>query len=210
MSRYYILTEHRGVGFIDAAEVDESHPTKIRFALGAVATLFDRSELLWWSRVESPLPGPFENFAPSPRGHPAGGFSALFPQDAPWELDPVGRPRQDEHFHRRSNAALRALAAAVHSAVPPAWTKPVLELKVCYDLHARSYTLTHRLRNPETDAEAMNFSDALFASIDVYHRIALEGGENWNQSTLTFNLDAQGRCRSVEAKHAYGTDFGPR
>jgi hypothetical protein len=83
MSRYYILTDRHGVRLIEAAEVDESHPSKMHFAAGAKITSFDRRELLWWSPVEASLPGPYENFHPWPHGPRARGFDAESPFEEP-------------------------------------------------------------------------------------------------------------------------------
>lgn len=105
---------------------------------------------------------------------------------------------------------MSALVEAVRSRVPPGWRKAALELKVRYELLASRYSVTHRLRNPDTDAEAVDFSDALFTAIEVFHRIAVEGGQNWNETTLTLHMEGKGRCREAEARHGYGTNFGPR
>ena len=86
----------------------------------------------------------------------------------------------------------------------------MLELKVSYELPASKYNVTHRLHNPDTGAEAVDFSDALFACIEVFHRIAVEGGENWNQTTLALDLDGKGRCGHAEVSHDYGTNFSSR
>jgi hypothetical protein len=208
MSRYYILTERNGVEIVEATRVDESDPFRIRFAAGSGITSFDRNELLWWSSVESPSPAPFANFDQLHDAHPRGGLGAHSPLNK--QPEPMREVQRSAALGNRSAAALRALVEAARSGVPPGWKNAVLELKVSYELPEGRYKVAHRLLNPDGEAEAFDFSDALFASIEVFHRIAVEEGQNWNRSTLTLHLDDHGGCNAAELNHEYGTDFGPR
>lgn len=180
----------------------------VRFVSGAAMTSFDRHELLWWSPVESSPPAPFANFGH--HAHPGRNLARTRP-DAPWGiLDAAMREAHKADYSRCSAAAMRALVEAARLGVPRGWRKAVLEIKVSYELPAERYKVTHRLSHPDTGAEAMDFSDALFASIEVFHRIAAEAGQNWNRSTLTLHLDGNGRCTEAEATYDYGTNFGSR
>jgi hypothetical protein len=208
MSRYYILTERNGVEIVEATRVDESDPFRIRFAIGSGITSFDRNELLWWSSVESPPPAPFANFDQLHDAHPRGVLSAQSPLNT--RREPMREVQRNSALGNRSSAALRALVKAARAAVPLGWKKVVLELKVSYELPEGRYKVAHRLLNPDGEVEVFDFSEALFASIEVFHRIAVEEGQNWNRSTLTLHLDDHGRCSASELKHEYGTNFGPR
>ena len=208
MSRYYILTEHDGVGVVEANTVDESLPFTIRFVADAGIKEFDRNELLWWAPVESAAPAPFANFGRSHHAPAFGGSSARSPLQSPFA--PMRAAQTNADFSRRSAAAMRALVDAARKGVPRGWKSAVLELKVTYELPADRYKVTHRLRSPGSDAEAFDFSDTLIIAIEVFHRIAAEGGQHWNRSTLTFHLDDNGRWIEAEAKYDYATNFGPR
>ena len=52
----------------------------------------------------------------------------------------------------------------------------------------------------------MDFSDALFASIEVFHRIAVEDGQNWSGSTVTIHLDDKRRCHFSKAEYFRGVN----
>jgi hypothetical protein len=206
MSRFYVLTESNGLAIVDATAVDEMNPFTIRFVGGPTVASFDHHDLLWWSPVESTPPAPFSNFSQWHRAQPHFGGAHVGLQLPP-SMPRQARRRTD--YARSSNAAMRLVVAQVAARVPHDWKAAVLEIKVSYDLAASRYSLVHRLHNAESGAEHIDFSDALFAAIEVFHRIAVEAGENWNQSTITIRFDDQGRC-SAEANYGYGTDFSSR
>ena len=110
---------------------------------------------------------------------------------------------------RRSAAAFSALVKATRIAVPEGWSEAALELKVSFELPENRYRIAHRLRNPSTGAESIDFSDALFAAIEVFHRIEVENGENWNRCVLTLRMGGEGRC-DAELNRENGTNFGTR
>lgn len=210
MSRYYILSDRDGLKIIEASAVDEADPLTVRF-IGKTTTTFHRHDLLWWNMVESAPQPPFASFGAA-RVAPSRRYPTFGSAHEGWKgHDTLMHDAQTKADHgRRSAAAMRVLVEAVRSGMPDSWQKAALELKVCFELPSNRYRITHRLRHPDAGAEAMDFSDGLFAAIDVFHRIAVEGGENWNQSTLTVELDEKKRCLTAEVSHAYGTNFGPR
>lgn len=89
------------------------------------------------------------------------------------------------------------------------WTTVALELKVTFALPASTYSVTHRIRNPSTGQEVIDFSDALFAAITVFHRVELAAGRQWSECSLKVHFDEAGRGRS-ETNFTYGSNFGPR
>lgn len=210
MSRYYVLTERDGVGVIEATTVDESHPFALRFIHGSKIDEFDRHDLLWWSAADSQPPAPFANLgarSPAHSTHHPGSARAL----SPWD----GHPAMTAEFQhnanksRRSAAAFSALVKATRTAVPEDWSEATLELKVSFELPENRYRIAHRLRNPGTGAESIDFSDTLFAAIDVFHRIEVENAENWNRCVLTLRMSGEGRC-DAELDRENGMNFGPR
>ena len=208
MSRYYILTEHKGVEIVEATTVDEYHPLGIGFVLGSKIAPSDRDKLLWWSSVESEPAPPYSSFG---RVEPEDPFGPLPTQH---QFSVQGGPLRntDQHLNRhdRYSAARRALVAAASAAIPHGWKKAMLELKVTYELPEARYKVAHRLLNPDTQVEAFDFSDGLFAAVDVFHRIGIEDSNNWNRSTLVLNLNGQGIWTATNANYEYGTNFGPR
>jgi hypothetical protein len=46
-------------------------------------------------------------------------------------------------------------------------------------------------------------------AIDVFHRIEVENGENWNRCVLTLRMGGEGRC-DAELNRENGMNFGPR
>ena len=216
MNRYYILTKRDGVKVVEASAVDEFDPFTIRFVADSGASSFDRQELLWWSPVLSSPSAPFSHFDSLTPVHPHHSLGGHLPRKAhcpnsPWEGHGawMHEAQRKPDFHELSGAAMDALIAAVRPRVPREWRNALLELKVVYQLPANRYEVSHRLLNPDTGAEAMDFSDELFATIEVYHRIYAEGGQNWNQSTLTLHRDQKGSL-TAQAKYSYGKNFGPR
>ena len=208
VKRYYILTEKSGVEIIEASIVDEFSPSIIQFVNGAASRSIDRFELVWWGAVEAAPPGPFERFgcARDPRSltNPvAQPFSKI--GGSPARVDPFGMDPQ-----RVTRVAFDAVIEATRSRVPRGWRKAGLELKVSYDIRTGEYKVAHRIRNPDSDTEVMDFSDHLFATIDVFHRVAVKAGSGWNQCRVLLNLDEHGRCFKAEATYEYGVDFGPR
>jgi hypothetical protein len=208
MSRYYILTKQNGVEIVEATTVDEYHPLKIDFVLGSKTASFDRDKLLWWSSVESQPASPLAAFDPvaaaGPRGH--------LPTQRPFSVQ--GGPRdahQQLNRHYRSSASHDALIGAASAAIPRDWKKAMLELKVTCNWQEDRYKVAYRLFNPDTQVEAFDFSEALFAAVDVFHRIAIEDDYNWNRSTLIFDRNEQGVCTASEVNFEYGsTKFVPR
>jgi hypothetical protein len=110
---------------------------------------------------------------------------------------------------RRSAAALGALAKAECVAVPRDWRTAALELKVSFALPEGKYRIVHRLRDPGTDAETVDISESLFTAIEVFHRIEVEGGQNWNRCVLALRFGDDGSC-DAELSRENGTNFGPR
>ena len=208
VKRYYILTEKSGVEIIEASIVDEFSPSIIQFVNGAASRSIDRFELVWWGLVDAALPGPFGHIGrvPDPRSL-ANSVTEPF-----WKTGgsqaPVDRDGMDPQHVAR--VAFNALIEATHSRVPRGWRKAGLELKVSYDIRTGEYKVAHRIRNPDSDTEVMDFSDHLFATIDVFHRVAVKAGSGWNQCRVLLNLGEHGRCFKAEATYEYGVDFGPR
>lgn len=208
MKRYYVLTEKSGVEIIEASIVDEFSPSRIEFVNGAANRSIDRFELVWWGPVDAALPGPCGHIGhvPDPRSL-ANRVPEPFWKTAgsPAPVDPHGMDPQ-----RVTRVAFNALIEATRSRVPRGWRKAGLELKVTYDIRTGEYKVSHRIRNPDSDIEVMDFSDQLFATIDVFHRIAVKGGRSWNGCKVLLNLYEHGRCFEAEAKYEYGVDYGPR
>ena len=207
MNRYYILTEREGLRVLGAAAVDESIPFLIRFLGDTGTESFDRHELLWWGAVESSPAAPFSDFGPDPFADSR--RSAKPP--SPWDAHEVWahQAKRNADDGRRLAATLRAqrsLVEALRGSVPADWKKAVVELKVSYQLPECRYKVMHRILNPDTGAEAFDFSDALIASIEVFHRISVERRECWNRSTLAVRLDNG----AADVSYEYGTNFGPR
>ena len=207
MSRYYILTQDNGVEIVEAPAVDQYDPAGIGFVLDSKSASFDRDKLLCWGYVESQPDPPYSGFGRVEPGDPFGHLRTQHPfsvQGGPHN------PHQQLNRRFRSSAALRALIEAARRGVPHGWKKAMLELKVTYNLQEARYKVAHRLINPDTHVEAFDFSDGLFAAVDVFHRIAIEDGYNWNRSTLLLDLNRQGLCTKAKMNHEYGTNFGPR
>lgn len=235
MKRYYILTSKPGLGIIEADSVDEGDSSHVRFIAESKVETFSRDELLWYSPVElaagdsgglsdnSPprgadrswtdpfFPDPFASF-----GHAHDPFRDHRSRDhhrlpSPWEQDTykLVSARQDPKFFRRSEASHQSLQGLMFARMPPEWKKAVLELKVRFDPVARRYQITHRIHNPDTGEAALDFSDELFAAIEVFHRIDAEVGQNWDRSKITLSVNESGQC-SVEMNFFYDGDFGLR
>jgi hypothetical protein len=114
-------------------------------------------------------------------------------------LERPGTPPSSPSF---SSGRIRRWISSPGRCAPPRprnWRDVQLELKVSRAEGGQRYKIAHRILNPDTGAEAIDFSDQLFALIDVYHRIDLEVGYNWNRSTLTLF-----RSGKIEAKYEYG------
>jgi hypothetical protein len=208
MSRYYILTEHNGVAIVEAPAMDQHDPAGIGFVLESKIDSSDRDKLLWWSSVESQPAPPYSSFG---RVEPVDPFGHL-PTQHQFSVQggPLRNTDQQLNRHDRHLAARRALVAAASAAIPHGWKKAMLELKVTYALPEARYKVAHRLLDPDTQVEAFDFSDGLFAAVDVFHRIAIEDGNNWNRSTMILNLTGQGIWTATNANYEYGTNFGPR
>lgn len=208
MSRYYVLTERDGIAVIEATAVDESHPFLIRFSAASKVAEFDRHDLLWWSAVDSQPPAPFSNLGALshrlPTSTPGG-----FPAHPPWHPAVTADVQRNADKSRRSVSALGALVKAACMAVPRGWRTAALELKVSFALPEAKYRIVHRLRDPGTDAEAVDFSESLFTAIEVFHRIEVEGGQNWNRCVLALKFGDDGSC-DIELSRENGRNFGPR
>lgn len=203
MSRYLVLSDRGGLQTIEADFVDESDPIAIRFISPAQVTSCDRRDLLWWRDSEASPPAPFANLSPSVR-------VPVIPAGMSWNaLETFGGPPAAENRSRISAAAMKALVDIARQAVPDGWRHAVLEMKVRFEMLPGRYRVAHRLCNPDTEEEAVDFSDALFAAIEVFHWIEVESGQNWNRCLLTLRLHGSGRC-DAELSRENGRNFGPR
>ena len=206
MSNYFVLTDE-GVKVIEAQTVDASHPFELRFVSGGKVIAFNRNAVLWWNPVE-PVPAPFNPF---PSRRPSHGRN-LNAGHSPWDQAHsfgagFASPQQSADFHRRSDAALTALVRAVVPCVPRNWKTATLELEAAREFPSGTTRVTHRIRNSDTGSEVMDFSDAMFATIEVFQRIAAEQGENWARCTVAIRFDEHGRVMESDANFSYDPRF---
>ena len=210
MSSYFVLTEE-GVKVVEAQTVDESRPFELRFVSGGETIAFDRNDVLWWSPVE-PVPAPFPPF-PSHRPqhglNPHAGAGTFHSQRKPARAFGAGiaRPQQSPDFIRRSGAAVMALVRAVMPCVPRNWKTATLELDVDREFVGGATRVKHRIRNADTGAEVMDFSDVMFATIEVFQRISAEQGQNWARCTVDIQFDEHGCVTEYVTNFKYDPRF---
>lgn len=210
MSSYFVLTEE-GVEVVEAQTVDESHPFELHFVSGGKTVAFDHNAVLWWSAVEPvtmPFP-PFPSHRPPHGLNLHGGAGSFHSQGKPAHAFGAGiaRPEQSPDFIRRSGAALMALVRTVMACVPRNWKTATLELDVAREFVCGPTRVKHRIRNADTGAEVMDFSDAMFATIEVFQRISAEQGQNWARCTVAIQFDEHGRVTEYVTNFKYDPRF---
>ena len=100
-----------------------------------------------------------------------------------------------------------ALVRAVMPCVPRNWKTATLELDVAREIPGGATRVTHRIRNSDTGAEVMDFSDTTFATIEVYQRITAEQGQNWARCTVDIQFDEHGRVTEYVTNFSYDPRF---
>jgi hypothetical protein len=206
VSRFYLLSKSAGAMEVEALFVEEAHPFVVCFVSQMGSQQFEKTDLVWWCDATERVPGPFENFESRSSARDTRGRNSAMGWGMIDEIQRGAMTNADRS--RRSAAAFGALMKALLPAIPQGWKEAVLELKVSYDLLAGHYRIAHRLRNPATDAEAMDFSENLFLAIEVFHRIEIDGGENWNACVLRLQLRPDGYEVQVERRR--GMNFARR
>lgn len=99
-------------------------------------------------------------------------------------------PESNREFEHRQGPVIRALVDHVNSCVPRDWGIAALELDVQKMQPGGRMTLRHRLYNPGSRRDLVEFPQALFETTSRYHALCCEFGHSWVRATvvLVFNL----------------------
>ncbi len=82
--------------------------------------------------------------------------------------------------------------------IPRGWQTAELHLDVAYSELTRVRSVKHRLYNPATDEEVLDFPEALFQATTGLHAIFTEYGQAWKSCVLPLTFNSGGALvRSV-------------
>jgi len=93
---------------------------------------------------------------------------------------------------------MNEIQECARACVPAGWMSATLELKGTGPL-----AMHHRLTNPETGDEVVDFTEDLFNSTGKLHSLSRELGENWNQCVVTMNFDENGKIYRSTLRYNY-------
>jgi hypothetical protein len=77
--------------------------------------------------------------------------------------------------------------------VPAGWMSATLEIKVTGHPGFGSPEIHHRLTNPESGDEVIDFTEDLFNSTSKLYGAFRDSGDNWNECVVTMRFDENGK-----------------
>jgi hypothetical protein len=114
---------------------------------------------------------------------------------------PTMGPGNQFEFHEQSQAAKQQVFDNALACIPAGWMAATLELKVTGLPGFGPLAIHHRLTNPESGDEVIDFTEDLFNSTSKLCGAFRDSGENWNECVVTMKFDENGKIYKTTIRY---------
>ena len=104
-------------------------------------------------------------------------------------------------FYERSNSVMNEVQECARACVPAGWMSATLEIKVTGHPGLGSPEIHHRLTNPESGDEVIDFTEDLFNSTSKLYSAFRDSGDNWNECVVTMKFDENGKIYKTTIRY---------
>lgn len=112
-------------------------------------------------------------------------------------------PARHMEFHERQQRASNELLASLLPCIPSDWQLAELQLNVAYSPFTGVRSVKHRLVNPTTHEEVLDFPESLFQTATGLHVVFTAYEQAWKRCVMKLFFNSSGAMTRSETNYEY-------